>query len=260
MAVSVHGVVYVKGGRSLCDGGDFSAMICDPSYDDTLFLFNDNVRDGAVRDAPVGGSGSAVIRPYTTRAHGRRAVGIPTGWMAGAPFARLDDQVRMVVDLAFERANTVLALCGYTRVVFPCDAHDRTRIGSLTFRLPRDVVDYISEKMAQVSRRAMATAVIPLSFLNQHATQWVSDRLRAEEIRLQEERRSRAIEAASFGRQPAPWPAVGAAASARTGAPPTHRFPAGTLDNLLTRKRRLIETCGDSSSLAPARTTVHACD
>lgn len=245
--VVVHGVPYVKGGCSLATGGDFCTMITDPFFDDTLFVFNDNVQDGAEHTNPMPGSGSANIRPYTTEAKGRRAVGVPTGWMAGVPFVSLDDQAKMCIDMAFERINTVLSLSTYTRVAFPCDPDDRSRIGAATFSLPEDVVSYISRKLSKIPRRAAFDEIMPLRLIDLFAPHWVSNRLRAELTRRQEEHRRRRLAATpSLSQFQVAVPPLAASVTPDGWVSP-HKFPRGTLDHLVTGKRQFDQMAGASS-------------
>ena len=150
-AKRVVGVPYVKDGDSL-DGGDFSVMIDMDEYRDTLFLFNDNVQDGRAETLEVG-AGSACIRTYACAAHDYQAVGVPTGWMRGVPFASLDPQVRQTINAAVEKAITVFHLKGFKRIVFPCDAANRDAIGTSIFTIPDDVASYINKNLALLENR-----------------------------------------------------------------------------------------------------------
>lgn len=190
----VVGVPYVKDGTSV-DGGDFAAMIGLDEFADTLFLFNDNVADGAERVLQVG-AGNACIRPYASVEHDFHAVGIPTGWMKGVPFASLDCQVRQVINIAVERAIAVYHKFGYTRVVFSCAEHNRKELGTSTFDLPSDVLSFLNKNLARLEGR-LADPGKGLSLPQlEWAAKWVP-------YRLEEEQRKRAqrfsLQATAFG-------------------------------------------------------------
>lgn len=146
--MQVVGVPFCKGCADV-DGGDFVPMLSCREFDDCLFLFCDNVRDGlAAEDVRSAGGGSAAIRASTTSPMGRRAVGIPTGWSAGVAFSHLDDQVCMLIDLAFFRAVQLVRANEVRRVLFPCASREaRDEIGVHIFRdtIGNDVVEYIND-------------------------------------------------------------------------------------------------------------------
>lgn len=145
------GVPFVKDGDRL-DGGDFTVMIQQEQYADALFVFNGNVEDDMALP-PSRGGGSAVIRPYMTNEAGMRAASIPTGWSTGIAFADIDDQTKMVIDLALERICTVVHVRKYQRVLFPCDPDDTTCIGTAIFSLPPRVLKHINSGLQSLRRR-----------------------------------------------------------------------------------------------------------
>ena len=61
--------------------GDFSYMMDHPSYEKTLFVFNENVID-MLTSAQAGGAGNACVRPFAwpkEKKKEARSVGIPKG-------------------------------------------------------------------------------------------------------------------------------------------------------------------------------------
>lgn len=144
--VDIVGVPFVKEGMHL-DGGDFDLMITMSEYNNTLFLFNGNVMDDLNPKARHG-AGSACIRPYSTSIIAR-ACGIPTGWMPGRPFERMESLVAMAIDDAITRAANMINLAGYTRVVFPADSTDTMRLGTSVFgdMVGDDVLEYIEKRI-----------------------------------------------------------------------------------------------------------------
>lgn len=182
----VVGVPYKATGASI-DGGDFAVMIEQDEFRHTIFLFNDNVQDGRAKILVEGG-GSAVIRPYAGSDTDHQAVGIPTGWMPGAPFLTLDCQVRQCINHAFALLVAVFCTYDYHRVVFPCDASDRTIIGTGIFRnVGRDVLEFINENIRLLPSRLAKRKCMPLAFLR-WSMAWVEYRLVEERERLTQRR------------------------------------------------------------------------
>ena len=187
----IRGVTYKKGGYSIC-GGDFSVMIHEYDYADTVFVFMDNVQDS---NSFIPGGGSAIIRNFSSSKNAYKAVGVPTGWAPGIPFETIDDdQVLQVIDDAFLKLATVVLQYGYRKVVFPCDASDPSRIGVDIFRgeIGDDVVAYISSKFSNLHMllkrewwlRDGSSSTLPhLSFFNGRV-RYFTRRIEAEKEKL----------------------------------------------------------------------------
>jgi hypothetical protein len=144
--VAVIGVVFRGSGKY----GDFACMIEQSSYQDALFVFNDN--EGQYkehRDRPgqrnsdgcAPGGGNAVIRPYQCR-RPPRAVGIPTG----PNYERLTPSTAQIIEQAVEHISQVVKAEKY-RQVFYSATNDRGDLGTSTFTVGDDVKRYIVEQL-----------------------------------------------------------------------------------------------------------------
>lgn len=177
--IQVVGVPFFSDGTSV-DGGDFRKMITMKEFDDSIFLFNDNVEDWNDPQKTVGG-GSAIVRPYSTLERGYRSAGFPTGWTTGVAFSRMDDQTRMVIDMSFERIVSTVHIQKYTRILFPCASpSERTSIGTLIFRgsIGADVVSYINRWITtRLSKRCTSKAHLPLAFFSGMVSKWTVERI-----------------------------------------------------------------------------------
>lgn len=190
----VIGVPYVKAGMSV-DGGDFELMIENPAFRSCLFLFNGNQKDDNRVD-PKSGSGSAIIRPYSTMDAGYRSASIPTGWAPGIPFATVeDDQVRMAIDDAFQKIASVVHMKQYDTVFFACESKvNRKSIGSSTFVLAPDVVEYINKRLESFAFNYESCKVfIPIVYINSR-TKYYKHRITRE---VESMKRKRHLEARS---------------------------------------------------------------
>lgn len=251
--VEIRGVVFRKHGTDE-DGGDFGQMIDLDEYQNALFLFNGNVRDDFDRNLPLGG-GSAVIRPRAAASCGYRATSIPTGWAPGAPFTALDDQTRMVIDLSFEKIRTIVNNVGYDRVLFPCEANARHRLGTSIFNVPAVVMEYINGKLAKLEDRiATCQQYISLPIINWICREHVKQRVQRECSRVASTSAlatgrssllfggggtSSAAPPSSYPPRMSPFGL--SAASARTSIPPRRAEPATprTAQQILTLGKRL---------------------
>lgn len=179
-ALKVIGVPYVKDGAAL-SGGDYKVMIQMSEYERTLFVFNDNVEDGRSSELRIG-SGSAIVRPYASEEASCQAVGLPTGWMKGVPFASLDCQVRQCLNAAYERIISTYFHYGYERIVFPCDADQLPDqvLGTATFHVADDVLQYANNLLASLHKRVEHPhKFMPFGQIR-WAMQWVDHRINEE--------------------------------------------------------------------------------
>jgi hypothetical protein len=140
--------------------GDFKHMLTDPTYDDAILFFNDNVLDAY---NPVQGGGSASVRLDSARYQSSgppRVFGIPTGWsvLSGA-FNVEQGQLEMfaarAIVLEMERLIIILKERGshIKRLIYSSDQKDPSRIGQGIFSVPRTVIDFIMTKLSEVPSR-----------------------------------------------------------------------------------------------------------
>jgi hypothetical protein len=182
----VLGVPFVSGGDCLT-GGDFGIMIDQSRYQDTLFIFNGNVDDDWDEN-PLAGAGSAVIRPLCTVWEGCRCVGIPTGWASGTPFRELNGLAKMAIDMSVHRILDVIDVYGYARVLFSCAAYNSDRIGTQTFSLPEDVVEYISQRLIALPALARADHRLSTEHARFQVKTYLKEAIQANKNRQQKER------------------------------------------------------------------------
>ena len=130
--------------------GDFSYMMDHPSYEKTLFVFNENVID--MLTSCKAGSGNACIRPETwpkKRKREARAIGIPTGWSKECGgFKELTDEVKEIIDLSIERLHSQRCIMKAKELIYSSDA-DNT-IGCGTFDVEESVRKYITEQINNI--------------------------------------------------------------------------------------------------------------
>lgn len=143
--------------------GDFAWMIKDPTYSSTIFIFNDNVVDGA-NSKPHDGAGSAAIRmwswKYALESEAPRALGVPTGWSVSSGGFRVEGGVlepfaARAITLAFERLVLACVQHRVEQVIFSCDKSDpsRQRLGCGIFALDPPLLRFIEDKLHGLTSR-----------------------------------------------------------------------------------------------------------
>ncbi len=157
----VRGVPFEGKGRE----GDFAWMIKDPKYSSTIFVFNDNVVDGA-NSKPHDGAGSAAIRTwswkYAPESEAPRALGVPTGWSVSSGGFRVEDGVlepfaARAITLAFERLVLACVRHPVDQVIFSCDKSDPScnRLGCGIFELQPPLLRFIEDKLHGLTARVV---------------------------------------------------------------------------------------------------------
>lgn len=154
-------MIEVITSKYVADGqpGDFSWMITQPKYAQTLFIFNDNegqfythFRGGPHTCSP--GGGNAAIRSYQCQAE-PQAAGIPTGTYAPGPhhegYSSLDDQVLRAIGDAMSQIDSLLSTGRYTHLAFSWS--DETKLGGKIFTTAQVVRDHIVEQIFAVAAR-----------------------------------------------------------------------------------------------------------
>lgn len=143
--------------------GDFAWMIKDPAYSSTIFVFNDNVVDGAVAK-PHDGAGSAAIRTWSWKygpvTEFPRALGVPTGWSVFSGGFRMDGNelepfAARAITLAFERLVLACAQHDVDQVIYSCDKTDPLcrRLGCGIFALEPPVLRFIEDRLHRLPER-----------------------------------------------------------------------------------------------------------
>lgn len=129
--------------------GDFEWMIENPEYNNSLFIFNDNVLDHKTSRR---GAGNAVIRPYNI--YGKyssypRSAGIPTGhsrWQGG--YKCLTDEARDEITDAVKDIEEITEEHDYGRLFFssqPKMGTEKQMLATSIFKIGEDVREFITD-------------------------------------------------------------------------------------------------------------------
>jgi hypothetical protein len=138
--VKVFGSVFKKKGIE----GDFDWQIKSHSYDDSLFLFNDDEERNRWKKA---GQGNAIIRKYNKYAIPTRprSVGIVTG-KNGEGYDNLTPEVKKAIDKTIEEAKEIIKKYSYKRVYYSATTPNGI-LGTSIFKVGDKVLNYITEQI-----------------------------------------------------------------------------------------------------------------
>lgn len=131
--------------------GDFLWMIENKDYDDSIFLFNENV-ESFYNGYKQKGKGNAVIRPYRYVSP-QRAFPIPTGYMFicdegyRGGFQELDFKTKKIIDDAFYLLEKEIESRKDVKRIFYACSEDGMRLGTSLFKVDHTVLDYITNKI-----------------------------------------------------------------------------------------------------------------
>lgn len=137
--------------------GDFGWMLKQPTFQDALFVFNDNEEQYVEhRDHPTSplgcadGGGNAAIRSYQCQ-NPPRAAGIPTGH-SGQGYTSLVEltgdsgkSVQALIDEALATIQAIAAQQGYQRLFYSADTNGD--LGSGIFQVGADIKKYAGEQL-----------------------------------------------------------------------------------------------------------------
>ena len=125
--------------------GDFTFMITKPEYQDSLFIFNDNIES---KRSYRNGLGNAAIRSYNKNNPNidvPRSAGIPTGSLKYKGFKSLTLQNKKYIDDALCIIKELILKYKYKRIFY--SAEKNGQIGQSLFKLGDDIVMYITEEI-----------------------------------------------------------------------------------------------------------------
>ena len=138
--VNVIGTIY-QGNNKL---GDFNWMIKQPEYNNSLFIYNDNIEHHLSNRK---GNGNAIIRQYNKYSNlaKPRSAGIPTGTLTNGGFTELSEEVKTLIDDCITGIKELIVKYKYDTVYFSMD--ENGKLGTSIFKVNKDVINYITEQI-----------------------------------------------------------------------------------------------------------------
>lgn len=125
--------------------GDFSWMIRNVEYKDSLFIFNDDIES---KKSYTNGLGNACIRSYNINnpyIDIPQSAGIPTGSRIHKGFRILTNQNKKYIDDSIDIIKDLILKYKYKRIFYSSDKNGL--LGQSIFKLGNDVVKYITEEI-----------------------------------------------------------------------------------------------------------------
>lgn len=139
--VKIIGTIYEGRGKY----GDFEYMIEQDEYNNSLFIFNDNIEDHFTDRM---GGGNAVIRPYNK--YGEldipKSAGIPTGSLDYGGFQELSPEVKFIIKSSIQEIKDLIVKYNYKTIYYSQDKNTK-KIGTSIFNVNEDVINYIDNKI-----------------------------------------------------------------------------------------------------------------
>lgn len=136
--MAVIGTVFKRRGEL----GDFDWMIRQPEYNDSLFIYSDNIECFSSHSQKRG-AGNAIIRPYRFSVPPRSSP-IVTGSFAHGGFSELTDSVKWVIDSGVEEIKIKIKENDYKRVYYSAEVPNGM-LGQKLFVIHLDVRTYITK-------------------------------------------------------------------------------------------------------------------
>lgn len=125
--------------------GDFSWMIRQPEYKDSLFIFNDNIES---KTSYTNGGGNASIRSYNINNPNiniPRSVGIPTGSVIFRGFTTLNETNKKYIDDSIEIIKELISKYKYKMIFYSSDKNGL--LGQSLFKISDDIIKYITNEI-----------------------------------------------------------------------------------------------------------------
>lgn len=127
--------------------GDFTWMIEQPKYKNSLFIYNDNEESFLSKTNKAGG-GNAAIRPYS-KLIPPRAAGIPTGSLKNHGYIKLTSKVRKIIDSSIENIISIIEEYPHINQII-CSSDSYGNLGTGIFNVGEDVKTYILTQLRTV--------------------------------------------------------------------------------------------------------------
>ena len=147
MNIQIYGTKFI--GRGII--GDFEWMIQQPSYANSLFIFNDNEEHHMSMRR---GAGNAVIRPYNkynTKLEKPLSAGIPTGTMARGGYEFLTSDVEKTINASIDEIIELIKTHKYDAIYYSVGSNNK--LGTGLFKVDKSVIDYIDNKIQSLSTK-----------------------------------------------------------------------------------------------------------
>lgn len=132
--------------RGLGKNGDFNYMIKLPEFENTLFIYNDDIESINKYNKS---KGNAVIRnynKYNPLIKIPKSAGIPTGSRKKKEgFKELDSITKKYIDDGIENIKKLIKEYNYDKIVFSENSHGK--FGSGIFKVNESVIDYITKQI-----------------------------------------------------------------------------------------------------------------
>lgn len=144
----VWGTIFVQGGEL----GSYGWMLAQPQFQNSLFIFNDNVED-FISQSCLNGGGNAVIRDQQCL-HPPRASGVPTGSIPLGGFSSLSQiqsvgtntkSAKELIDDSIKKIKDLLLDGNYNYVFYASNSNGQ--LGTGIFSVSSDVINYITSQI-----------------------------------------------------------------------------------------------------------------
>jgi nitrous oxidase accessory protein NosD len=142
--VKVIGISYEGSGKL----GDFSWMVNQEEYKNSLFIFNDNIECHFQYNA---GSGNAIMRKYNRYSNLEipKSAGIPTGSLTKNGFTELSDEVKYIINSSIQEIKDLISKYNYDTIYYSKDK-DKDLIGTSIFKVNENVLKYITKNIKEL--------------------------------------------------------------------------------------------------------------
>jgi len=145
----VIGVIFEKNNEC----GDFNWMIKQHEYNDSLFIFNDNIE---WHKLSFSSGGNACVRNYNKYGEYKnypQSAGISTGTFKDMGFKKLTPEVKEIIDNEINEIIELIKIHKYKRIFYSQDKLIKTpKIGTKIFVVTDDVLDYILMKIYELEK------------------------------------------------------------------------------------------------------------
>jgi hypothetical protein len=149
MNIEIYGTKYTGKNKI----GDFEWMIKQPTYANSLFIFNDNEEH---HNTNIIGGGNAVIRSYNkyhkfVDLNKPRSAGIPTGTLKNGGYTFLTNIVQKTIDNSINEIMELIQTYKYDSIYYSVGLDNK--LGTGIFNVNQDVINYIDTLIQSLSMK-----------------------------------------------------------------------------------------------------------